>query len=71
MAKRPSVKEILELARKGGAAKPADALAMCNEFADWLRRNVGFDLTDPKGGDTASWIEASELLRSELLAVQR
>ncbi len=31
MAKRPSVKEILEAARKGGAAKPADETAPAAE----------------------------------------
>ena len=34
MAKRPSVKEILEAARKGGPAKPADESAEAAEMAD-------------------------------------
>jgi hypothetical protein len=51
-----------------GAAKSSEALAISNEFKDWLQRNVGHDFTDPKGGDPASWFEAAELLRGELLA---
>ena len=33
MAKRPSVKEILEAARKGGPAKPADESAPADRAA--------------------------------------
>jgi hypothetical protein len=52
------------------AGDPSEALAMCHEFVQWMRRNMKFDFTDPKGGDPSSWLEAAEVLRGELLAPQ-
>jgi hypothetical protein len=54
---------------RAGSGNAGSVLAMSSEFLEWMRRNLGFDFTDPKGGDSASWIEAAELLRGELLAV--
>ena len=43
---------------------------MNSDLLAWLRQSVRLDFTDPKGGDTASWIEAAEILRSHLLAAR-
>jgi hypothetical protein len=54
--------------RLAGAANRQDVLGMNTAFLGWLRSRARFDFTDPKGGDAASWIESSEILRSHLLA---
>jgi hypothetical protein len=51
-----------------GSENSAQVLAMNREFRDWMHGHVRSDFSDPKGGDASCWIEAAEILRSNLLA---